>query len=72
MTLLVKAVADKLQTPQPEVAMMGGLLEHETALKKEFIRVMGENCPNIRCIDPRQDACTGAVMMAGDMVKGTE
>jgi len=61
---LVVTVAKKLEFKGVEVAMLGGMLQHDTCLRKEFIRRMAYERPDIKCIEPRHDAAEGAVMMA--------
>ena len=72
MAELVEAVAGKLGLESTEVAMLGGMLEHDTFLRAGFIRVMDSRFPAIECIAPKKDACAGAVMMAKEMLKETE
>lgn len=61
---LVCAVADRLALQETEVAMTGGLLEHDTGLRRETVRVLQERRPRLRCIAPGQDAAGGAAMLA--------
>lgn len=65
---LVVAVGRRLGLKNPRVAMLGGMLEHDTILRSEFIRVMGEKYPDYTCIAPIHNACIGAVMMAEEMI----
>lgn len=69
MTALVGAVAKRLGLPKTEVAMLGGMLENDTLLRAKFIEAMRRRYPDITCISPKKDACTGAVMMAEKMLK---
>ena len=61
---LVKAVASSLDFNSCDVALLGGLMEHETALRKEFEKLMSENDYGLRCIRPLRSAAEGAVMEA--------
>lgn len=67
-SVLVGAVAKKLGIEEPEVAMLGGMLENDTHLRREFIADMELRFPKIKCISPKHDAATGAVMLAQDMM----
>ena len=69
MCTLVGAVAEKLSLAEAPVAMLGGLLENETVLKSAFIAAMTERYPSLSCIEPIKDACSGAVMIALNMLK---
>ena len=65
---LVVAVGRRLGLSGPRVAMLGGMLENDTMLRREFIRAMAEKDPRYTCISPIHNACIGAVMMAGEML----
>lgn len=62
------AVGQKLGLENPKVALLGGMLENNTLLRREFIRTMEEKYPQYCCISPVHNACTGAVMMAEEML----
>ncbi len=64
LTALVGTVADRLGMTQCETALCGGLLENDTLYHRELILQMNQHFPQITCIRARQDACTGAAMMA--------
>ena len=66
---LVKAVASRLCLESCDVALLGGLMEHETALRKEFEKLMAENDPGLRCVSPLRSAAEGAVLEALSLVK---
>lgn len=68
MTRLVAAVANRLRLEAPEVAMLGGLLEHETMLRAQFQAEMAAQHPEMRCVLPHRDAAAGAVMLAQEML----
>ncbi len=51
------------------VAMLGGMLEHDTLLREFFIRRMHIRKPLWHCVQPLHNACTGAAMMAEAMLK---
>ncbi len=72
MAVLVGAVAERLGLDRTEVAMLGGMLENDTILRAEFIKVMERRFPDIACISPKKDACAGAVMIAQEMLKEAE
>ena len=61
---LVVLVAKRLNIESGEIAMLGGLLENDTFLRKRLIETVEETCPEFVCVKPRQNAAMGAVMMA--------
>lgn len=65
---LVAAVGRRLGLEAPKVAMLGGMLENDTLLRREFVLAMEELAPRYTCISPIHNACIGAVMMAEEMV----
>jgi len=68
MTGLVGAVARQLGIKAGKVAMLGGLLEHETKLRETFVAEMGARYPTLICTEPEQDAAAGALMLAKEML----
>lgn len=68
LSVLVGAVAKQLKLEKTEAAMLGGMLENDTMLRRAFVAAMNGNYPDIDCISPKKDACTGAVMMAEKML----
>lgn len=68
MTGLVSAVAKRLEMEAPQVAMLGGMLEHETLLRQAFEKEMAVRCPGMRCTPPKRDAAAGAVMLARELL----
>ena len=46
------------------VALMGGLLEHDTCLRREFVRILKTEDPGLSCTEPGHSAAQGAVMLA--------
>lgn len=67
MARLVDAVARKLCLGTTKVAMLGGMLENDTQLRKAFQEEMAAAHPQIACVAPYHDAAAGAVMMAQAM-----
>ena len=65
---LVGAVAHQLGLKAGKVAMLGGLLEHNTNLRRAFIAEMSEKYPDLICTEPEHDAATGALMLAKEML----
>jgi len=61
---IVTAAASRLGLGSCSVALLGGLLAHETCLKQEFICILKEKAPGLRCVAPLHDAAEGAVMEA--------
>ena len=66
---LVSTVASRLCLKSCDVALLGGLMEHETALRKEFEKLMAENDPGLRCVSPLRSAAEGAVLEALALAK---
>jgi len=60
----VMAVSFKLELGETNVALLGGLISHDTVMRQSFVAQMGQRDSNKTCIDPIHDAVTGAVMMA--------
>ena len=65
---LVCAVTKRLCLDDCEVALLGGLLAHDTELKQVFVTSLAELCPTVRCVAPREDAAAGAALMAAVML----
>lgn len=65
---LVGAVARQLDIKSGRVAMLGGLLEHDTKLRKAFIAEMCKQYPAFVCTEPEQDPASGALMLASEML----
>ena len=65
---LVKAVASRLDFSSCNVAILGGLLENETALKAEFVELL-HSSTNLHCVSPLHSAAEGAVLEAMGLVK---
>ena len=61
---IVTAAAARLGFGSCSVALLGGVLAHDTCLKQEFLRRMKEKAPGLRCVAPLHDAAEGAVMEA--------
>ena len=60
---LVKAVASRLNFNSCNVALLGGLLENETALKAEFVELL-HSSTNLHCVSPLHSTAEGAVLEA--------
>lgn len=65
---LVAAVAARLKLGTTKVAMLGGMLENDTLLRKFFREEMAAAHPEIGCVAPLHDAAAGAVMLAKTML----
>lgn len=66
---LAAAVAKKLFMEEGEAALLGGLLTHDTFLRRETVRWLEGNLPGLRPVEPAMDAASGAALMALDMLK---
>ncbi|MBD5153905.1 MAG: ATPase [Oscillibacter sp.] len=65
---LVCAVTARLGLMACDVALLGGLLEHDTYLRTSLIRCLAEKAPELRCVSPRQDALAGAALLAAELI----
>lgn len=61
---LITTVASKLEISQGEVAMLGGLLQEETAIRQSLITLLTQKAPNLQCVLPRESAALGALRLA--------
>ncbi|MFA6935611.1 MAG: hypothetical protein WCR70_10115, partial [Sphaerochaetaceae bacterium] len=66
----VMAVSRKLELGKTNVALLGGLISHDTVMRQLFVAQMGQRDASKTCIDPINDAATGAVMMAMENCNG--
>lgn len=62
--LLVKAVTRALNMETGEAALLGGLLTNDTILRRETITWLKKELPQITPVNAKQDAASGAAMMA--------
>lgn len=58
------SVADKLELQEADLALLGGLFEHDTLFRRELIRLTKELRPKMRCMEPLHDALYGAVSLS--------
>ena len=65
---LVCAVAARLGLTACDVALLGGLLEHDGHLRTSLIQRLAEKAPELRCVPPRQDALAGAALLAAELI----
>ena len=65
---IVMAVSSRLGLEKCDVALLGGLMEHPTCLRDEFVRLLAERSRDLQCISPLNNAAQGAVMEALKMV----
>lgn len=65
---LIGGVAGRLGLENAPVALLGGLLEHDTCLRAALVRILRDARPNLHCMAPKQNAGVGAVLMAKDML----
>lgn len=66
----VMAVSHKLELGKTNVALLGGLISHDTVMRQLFASQMVQRDSSKTCIDPINDAATGAVMMAMENCNG--
>ena len=52
---------------QGEIALLGGLLENDTIYRKSLVKEIQNTNPGFVCVTPKQNALTGAVLMAQTM-----
>lgn len=60
----VTAVSDRLDLKSCDVALLGGLLVNPTPLRAQFVRLLHEANPMLKCTEPLRSAAEGAVMEA--------
>ena len=65
---IVMAVSSRLGLEKCDVALLGGLMEHPTCLRDEFVRLLAERTRDLHCVPPLNNAAQGAVMEALKMV----
>ena len=65
---IVMAVSSRLGLYKCDVALLGGLMEHPTCLRDEFVRLLAERIQGLHCVPPLNNAVQGAVMEALKMV----
>lgn len=64
LALQVRAVAEALHLENAPVALMGGLLTRDTGLRRALVTALAQERPDLSCVAPKQDAASGAVLMA--------
>lgn len=69
LSALVTATAARLELETGEVALLGGLLVHDTYLREALTADLARKAPGLRCVEPRQDAAAGAAMMALELLE---
>ncbi len=65
---LSKTVVRQLNMERGEIAMMGGLLQQDTLLRRHTAAILKKELPTWPCIPPRRTAAEGAVLLARRMV----
>lgn len=66
---LVRAVMKRLGFERCETALLGGLLAHDTLLRRTLVGRLAEELPQARPTAPKMDAAAGAALMAYMMGK---
>jgi len=66
---LMKAVCQKLEQPVAKVALLGGMLSHDTILRKRVMDEINHCGPGIEYTEALGDAVDGAVAMALDIIE---
>lgn len=64
---LVQAVTKALNMETGEAALLGGLLTNDTILRRETVAWLNRELPRMTPVHPRQDAVSGAALMALEM-----
>ena len=67
----VTAVSDRLDLKSCDVALLGGLLANLTPLRAQFVRLLHEANPMLKCTEPLHSAAEGAVMEALSLVRNS-
>lgn len=65
---LAASVAKRTGLGAGEIAMMGGLLTHDTLLRRETVSALARFLPGWSCIPPRHSAAEGAVLIAQQLL----
>lgn len=61
---LARCAAGRLGLSQGEIALLGGLLEHETLLRRRTAALLADLLPGWACIPPKRSAAEGALLLA--------
>lgn len=61
---LAAAAAEQLSLQNVPVALTGGVLTQNHVMRRLFINKLTAVRPDLQCIDPKQDAAVGAVLLA--------
>jgi N-acetylglucosamine kinase-like BadF-type ATPase len=64
LALMAETVARRLELDPAEVCGVGGALRHLSRLPQAFAAALGRRCPTARLVEPRGDACDGALGLA--------
>lgn len=67
----VTAVSDRLDLKSCDVALLGGLLVNPTTLRAQFVRLLHEANPMLKCTEPLHSAAEGAVMEALSLIRNS-
>jgi len=65
---LVKSVYGRLNVSSTKVALLGGMISHETIIRKKTIEKIRNSGLGLKCIDALADAVSGAVAIAIDSI----
>ncbi len=69
---LTAAAAGRLSLGHAPVALMGGVLAQDTAMRRLFVSKLAAVRPDLRCIRPKQNAAAGAVSLALSAIPAEE
>ncbi len=64
----VFAVSKRLGLKKCDVALLGGLLSNPTSLRAQFVRLLHEANPMLKCTEPLHSAAEGAVIEALSLI----
>ncbi len=65
---LIRAVYDRLSVPETKIALLGGMMSHETLLRKKTIKNIKNSGLGIEYTDALDDAVAGAISFALDAI----
>lgn len=68
LSALVTATAKQLELTNGKVALLGGLLTHDKHLRAALTADLAQKAPELRCVEPQQDAAAGAAMLALELL----
>jgi N-acetylglucosamine kinase-like BadF-type ATPase len=66
---LIRAVYHQLAIPNVKLALLGGLMSHETTIKSKTIELIKQSGLSIEYIEAKADAVAGAISLAQEVIE---